>query len=199
MTYRAGAEFNFNLGKERAWGIVVNPSVVWNDIDNGKLVKKNGSFEITAGVVYRFKNSNGTRSFAKAKLYDQAEIDALNKKINELESREPQVIEKIVEKPVINASGFAQNVFVAPFKFNSSNLSAKCKSVLDAIPEGTTVVVDAYASQEPKSAKKHNKALSDARATAVKKYLESRGVKVTDATGHGMDDDFGRVAIVTVK
>ena len=199
MTYRAGAEFNFNLGKERAWGIVVNPSVVWNDIDNGKLVKKNGSFEITAGVVYRFKNSNGTRSFVKAKLYDQAEVDALNKKINELESRKPEVIEKIVEKPVTNANAYEQNVFVAPFKFNSSSLSSKCKSVLDAIPEGTTVVVDAYASQEPKSAKKHNKALSDARATAVKTYLENRGVKVTDATGHGMNDDFGRVAIVTVK
>lgn len=194
MTYRAGAEFNFNLGEDRAWGIVVNPSVVWNDLDNGMLVKKNGSFEITAGVVYRFKNSNGKRSFAKAHLYDAAEVAALNKKINELESRKPAVIEKIVEKPVAGST-----VFVAPFKFNSSDLSAKCKSVLDAIPEGTTVVVDAYASQEPKSAKKHNQVLSDARATAVKTYLESRGVKVTDATGHGMDDDFGRVAIVTVK
>ena len=96
MTYRAGAEFNFNLGKDRAWGIVVNPSVVWNDLDNGMLVKKNGSFEVTAGIVYRFKNSNGKRSFAKAHLYDAAEVAALNKKINELESREPVVIERVV-------------------------------------------------------------------------------------------------------
>ena len=196
MTYRAGAEFNFNLGKDRAWGIVVNPSVVWNDIDNGKLVKKNGSFEITAGVVYRFKNSNGKRSFAKAHLYDAAEVAALNKKINELESRKPVVIEKIVEKQV---AGIGTNVFVAPFKFNSSELSDKCKSVLDNIAEGTTVVIDAYASSEPKSSAKYNTKLSVERANAVKKYLESRGVKVTDATGHGIDDDFGRVAIVTVK
>ena len=194
MTYRAGAEFNFNLGKDRAWGIVVNPSVVWNDIDNGKLVKKNGSFEITAGVVYRFKNSNGKRSFAKAHLYDAAEVAALNKKINELESRKPVVIEKIVEKPVAGST-----VFVAPFKFNSSVLSDKCKSVLDNIAEGTTVVIDAYASSEPKSSAKYNTKLSVKRANAVKKYLESRGVKVTDTAGHGMDDDFGRVAIVTVK
>ncbi len=196
MTYRAGAEFNFNLGKDRAWGIVVNPSVVWNDIDNGKLVKKNGSFEITAGVVYRFKNSNGKRSFAKAHLYDAAEVAALNKKINELESREPVVIEKIVEKPVASVGS---NVFIAPFKFNSSVLSDKCKSVLDNIAEGTTVVIDAYASSEPKSSAKYNTKLSVERANAVKKYLESRGVKVADTTGHGMDDDFGRVAIVTVK
>ena len=194
MTYRAGAEFNFNLGEDRAWGIVVNPSVVWNDIDNGKLVKKNGSFEITAGVVYRFKNSNGKRSFAKAHLYDAAEVAALNKKINELESRKPVVIEKIVEKPVAGST-----VFVAPFKFNSSVLSDKCKSVLDNIAEGTTVVIDAYASSEPKSSAKYNTKLSVERANAVKKYLESRGVKVTDTAGHGMDDDFGRVAIVTVK
>ena len=201
MTYRAGAEFNFNLGKDRAWGIVVNPSVVWNDIDNGKLVKKNGSFEITAGVVYRFKNSNGKCSFAKARLYDAAEVAALNKKINELESREPVVIEKVVEKPVAanTVAGVGSNVFIAPFKFNSSVLSDKCKSVLDNIAEGTTVVIDAYASSEPKSSAKYNTKLSVERANAVKKYLESRGVKVTDATGHGMDDNFGRVAIVTVK
>ena len=201
MTYRAGAEFNFNLGKDRAWGIVVNPSVVWNDIDNGKLVKKNGSFEITAGVVYRFKNSNGKRSFAKAHLYDAAEVAALNKKINELESREPVVIEKVVEKPVAanTVAGVGSNVFIAPFKFNSSVLSDKCKSVLDNIAEGTTAVIDAYASSEPKSSAKYNTKLSVERANAVKKYLESRGVKVTDTAGHGMDDDFGRVAIVTVK
>lgn len=201
MTYRAGAEFNFNLGKDRAWGIVVNPSVVWNDIDNGKLVKKNGSFEITAGVVYRFKNSNGKCSFAKARLYDAAEVAALNKKINELESREPVVIEKVVEKPVAanTVAGVGSNVFIAPFKFNSSVLSDKCKSVLDNIAEGTTVVIDAYASSEPKSSAKYNTKLSVERANAVKKYLESRGVKVTDTAGHGMDDDFGRVAIVTVK
>ena len=196
MTYRAGAEFNFNLGEDRAWGIVVNPSVVWNDLDNGMLVKKNGSFEVTAGIVYRFKNSNGKRSFAKAHLYDAAEVAALNKKINELESREPAVIEKIVEKQV---ASIGTNVFVAPFKFNSSELSNKCKSVLDNIAAGTTVVIDAYASSEPKSSVKYNIKLSVERANAVKKYLESRGVKVTDATGHGIDDDFGRVAIVTVK
>ena len=196
MTYRAGAEFNFNLGEDRAWGIVVNPSVVWNDLDNGMLVKKNGSFEVTAGIVYRFKNSNGRRSFAKAHLYDAAEVAALNKKINELESREPAVIEKIVEKQV---ASIGTNVFVAPFKFNSSELSDKCKSVLDNIAAGTTVVIDAYASSEPKSSVKYNTKLSVERANAVKKYLESRGVKVTDTTGHGIDDDFGRVAIVTVK
>lgn len=194
MTYRAGTEFNFNLGEDRAWGIVVNPSVVWNGIYNGKLIKNNGSFEITAGIVYRFKNSNGKRSFAKAHLYDAAEIAALNKKINELESRKPVVIEKIVEKPVVGST-----VFVAPFKFNSSVLSDKCKSVLDNIAEGTTVVIDAYASSEPNSSEKYNTKLSVERANAVKKYLETRGVKVIDTTGHGMDDDFGRVAIITVK
>ena len=194
MTYRAGTEFNFNLGEDRAWGIVVNPSVVWNGIYNGKLVKNNGSFEITAGIVYRFKNSNGKRSFAKVHLYDAAEIAALNKKINELESRKPEVIEKIVEKPVVGST-----VFVAPFNFNSSVLSDKCKSVLDNIAEGTTVVIDAYASSEPNSSEKYNTKLSVERANAVKKYLETRGVKVIDTTGHGMDDDFGRVAIITVK
>lgn len=36
-------------------GIVVNPSVVLGDIDNGKFIKSHGNLELTAGVVYRFK------------------------------------------------------------------------------------------------------------------------------------------------
>ena len=41
-------------------------------------------FQLSAGVNYKFGNSNGTHNFAKAQLRDQAEIDGLNAKINEL-------------------------------------------------------------------------------------------------------------------
>ena len=39
---------------------------------------------MNAGVVYKFKNSNGTHNFTIAKLRDQAEIDGLNAQINDL-------------------------------------------------------------------------------------------------------------------
>ena len=41
-------------------------------------------FSLKVGVNYKFGNSNGTHNFAIAQLRDQAEIDGLNAKINEL-------------------------------------------------------------------------------------------------------------------
>ena len=41
-------------------------------------------FQVNAGVIYKFKNSNGTHNFTIAQLRDQAEIDGLNSKINDL-------------------------------------------------------------------------------------------------------------------
>ena len=202
MTYRVGAECNFNLGKERAWAIVVNPAVVWSDIHNGKLVKQNGSFELTAGVVYHFKTSNGTRTFTKVRLYDVAEVEALNARIAELENHPVQIVEKIVEKSVTNARATVDEVvstWTVPFAFDSSTLSDNAKAILDKIPANSTVVVDAYASVEPKSNEAYNTALSEARANAVKEYLTSRNVTVASVTAHGMNDDFGRVAIVSYK
>lgn len=197
MTYRAGAELNFNLGQSRAWAIVVNPSVVWGDLSNGKLAKSHGSFEVTAGIVYHFKTSNGTHAFTKAHLYDAAEIARLNAEINELKSRPATVVEKVVEKavPVVQA----QTKYVVPFSYDNADLSDAAKQVLDAVPTDKPVVIDAYASKEPKSNLTYNIKLTEKRAATVKDYLTNRGVTVDSTDAHGCDDAYGRVAIVTVK
>ena len=44
----------------------------------------NAAFELTAGLTYHFKTSNGTHHFAKVRVYNQAEIDGLNSSINAL-------------------------------------------------------------------------------------------------------------------
>ena len=44
----------------------------------------NAGFELTAGLTYHFKTSNGTHHFAKVRVYNQAEIDGLNSSINAL-------------------------------------------------------------------------------------------------------------------
>ena len=46
----------------------------------------NAGFELTAGLTYHFKTSNGTHHFAKVRVYNQAEIDGLNSSINALRS-----------------------------------------------------------------------------------------------------------------
>ena len=192
-TYRAGVELNLNLGKEKAWGIVLNPSVVWGGMTNYKLNKHNGSFEVTAGVVYHFKTSNGTRTFAKPRLYSQSEIDALNARINELNSKQAVVKEVIKNTSVTNV---VESTYIVTFAKSKSYLTDEAKKNLDKITG--TVVIEASAS--PEGTTKFNQKLSEDRANAVKSYLESRGVKVTKATGLGVvGNESNRIAIVTVQ
>lgn len=192
-TYRAGVELNLNLGKEKAWGIVLNPSVVWGGMTEHKLNKHNGSFEVTAGVVYHFKTSNGTRTFAKPRLYSQSEIDALNARINELNSKQAVVKEVIKNTSVTNV---VESTYIVTFAKSKSYLTDEAKKNLDKITG--TVVIEASAS--PEGTTEFNQKLSEDRANAVKSYLESRGVKVTKATGLGVvGNESNRIAIVTVQ
>ena len=192
-TYRAGVELNLNLGKEKAWGIVLNPSVVWGGMTDYKLNKHNGSFEVTAGVVYHFKTSNGTRTFAKPRLYSQSEIDALNARINELNSRPAAIKEVIKNTSVTNV---VESTYIVTFAKSKSYLTDEAKKNLDKITG--TVVIEASAS--PEGTTEFNQKLSEDRANAVKSYLESRGVKVTKATGLGVvGNESNRIAIVTVQ
>ena len=198
-TYRAGVELNLNLGKEKAWGIVLNPSVVWGGMTDYKLNKHNGSFEVTAGVVYHFKTSNGTRTFAKPRLYSQSEIDALNARIKELDSRPVTVKEVIKNVPATNSTAnvnAVEKTYIVTFAKSKADLTNAAKANLDKITG--TVVIEASAS--PEGTTKFNQKLSEDRANAVKSYLESRGVKVTKATGLGVvGNESNRIAIVTVQ
>ena len=198
-TYRAGVELNLNLGKEKAWGIVLNPSVVWGGMTDYKLNKHNGSFEVTAGVVYHFKTSNGTRTFAKPRLYSQSEIDALNARIKELDSRQVAVKEVIKNVPATNSTASVnviEKTYIVTFAKSKADLTNAAKANLDKITG--TVVIEASAS--PEGTTKFNQKLSEDRANAVKSYLESRGVNVTKATGLGVvGNESNRIAIVTVQ
>lgn len=192
-TYRAGVELNLNLGKEKAWGIVLNPSIVWGGMTDYKLNKHNGSFEVTAGVVYHFKTSNGTRTFAKPRLYSQSEIDALNARINELNSR-PAVVKEVIKNTSV--TNVVESTYIVTFAKSKSYLTDEAKKNLDKITG--TVVIEASAS--PEGTTEFNQKLSEDRANAVKSYLESRGVKVTKATGLGVvGNESNRIAIITVQ
>ena len=194
-TYRTGVELNLNLGKEKAWGIVLNPSVVWGGMTEHKLNKHDGSFEVTAGVVYHFKTSNGTRTFAKPRLYSQSEIDALNARIKELDSR-PVAVKEVINTNSTASINVVEKTYIVTFAKSKADLTNAAKANLDKITG--TVVIEASAS--PEGTTKFNQKLSEDRANAVKSYLESRGVKVTKATGLGVvGNESNRIAIVTVQ
>ena len=92
---KAALDFTFNLGADKAWQLYIEPAVIYgletygagNILQLGndfKFDSRTALFQLSAGFNYKFGNSNGTHNFAKAQLRDQAEIDGLNAKINEL-------------------------------------------------------------------------------------------------------------------
>ena len=88
LTSKAGIDFTFNLGKSKAWQVYVEPSMNWSLNGYGyEGVAYNinqSAFQLNAGIVYKFKNSNGSHNFTIAQLRDQNEIDGLNSQINSL-------------------------------------------------------------------------------------------------------------------
>ena len=229
MTSKAALDFAYNFGSQKQWQVYVEPSInfaflgkdrskvltaagiVNYDVNyNYKAVAQDGqpayninnSFvQLNAGVVYKFKNSNGTHNFTIVVPRDQAEIDALNAQINELRNRKPEVITKEVVKevPAVKVKEFTVSdlVFVT-FAQGKSALTNDAKAALDNIKEGVHVQVVGTAS--PEGSKEINDRISQARADVVANYLKGRGVKVDEATGKGVQGTTSnRLAVVYVK
>jgi len=206
LTSKAGLDLAFNFGSDKQWQVYVEPSITWALAGNNGL-GYNGSYnlnksmvQLNAGLIYKFKNSNGTHNFKIAELRDQAEIDALNAQINELRNRKPQVVEKIVEKPakeIVKEVSVSDLIFVT-FAQGKYTLTADAKKALDEVAEGKHVQIVGTAS--PEGSKAINDKLSQNRANVVADYLKGRGVIVDEATGKGVQGTTSnRLAIVYVK
>ena len=206
LTSKAGLDLAYNFGGNKEWQVYVEPSITWalagnNGLGhNGAYNLNNSMVQLNAGLIYKFKNSNGTHNFKIAELRDQAEIDALNAQINELRNRKPQVVEKIVEVPakeVVKEVSVSDLIFVT-FAQGKSALTADAKKALDEVAEGKHVQIVGTAS--PEGSKAINDKLSQDRANVVADYLKGRGVVVDEATGKGVQGTTSnRLAIVYVK
>ena len=88
---RFGLNLNFNLGESKAWTVGLKPAIVY-DMQGGfpesksRFNANNAAFELTAGLTYHFKTSNGTHHFAKVKVFNLEEFDGLTSSINALRS-----------------------------------------------------------------------------------------------------------------
>lgn len=98
FTSKAGLDFAFNLGKAKAWQLYVEPSMNWalngNGYEGVKYDINRAMFQVNVGLVYKFKNSNGTHNFTIASGRDQAEVDALNAQINSLREQNATLTSK---------------------------------------------------------------------------------------------------------
>ena len=203
LTAKTGVDLALNLGK--AHSIVLTPAVYWNlhKIDAIQFTKHGAQLALNLTYMYHFKTSNGTHHF---KTYDVGailnEISYLQGKLNECEKREPKVIEKIIEKTVVQPgkpvtnNAVAGHTWVVTFETGSSRLSIEDFFILNQIERSATV--DIVATASPEGTAEFNKKLSEDRAKAVADHLSSRGVKINSAIGKGVDAVSGRSATVTV-
>ena len=228
LTSKFGLNFLFNLGSKKAWTFALKPAIVYN-LDGqffpGLTTYRNGAhwnvdasaIELTAGLTYHFKSSNGEHYFTKVRPYDQAEVDGLNARINalrgevadrdarinalenevnDLRNRKPQVVEKIVERVVEGQSTNALETAVY-FQCGKSVIPASQLPSVERVASylknhaDSKVVVRGYASKD--GPEDLNIRLAEARAQAVKNLLVKKyGIQESriDAAGNGISEMF---------
>jgi OOP family OmpA-OmpF porin len=224
------------LGKDKAWQVYIEPAITWglNDvsdkvnynISNGGIKYDiNHSFvQLNAGVIYKFKNSNGTHNFTIAQLRDQAEIDGLNNQINslrnDLNDKDSQLAAKDkqisdLQNALNEANSKKYQKPATATNLQPTVLFRQGKSVIDKEQyrnielisnymknnKGAKVTIKGYAS--PEGSTEFNQKLSQARADVVKNALVKKYKISADrlnAVGEGETDklfkqvEFNRVA-----
>ena len=195
LTSKTGAVLSFNLGKEKAHSVIINPAVYWNLSKGGEIQfnKNHAQLGLLVGYVYHFKTSNGTHSF---KAYN---IGAMNDEINnlkaELAKKPTEIVKEVVKTEVVTNTIGNTVVFFAQ---NSSELTGTAMAELSKIPSGSKVSIIGSAS--PEGSAEYNQKLSEKRAEVVSKFLTSNGITVENCIGTGVTDTTsGRVATVTIK
>lgn len=195
LTSKTGAILSFNLGKEKAHSVIINPAVYWNLSKTGKIQfnKNHAQLGLLVGYVYHFKTSNGTHSF---KAYN---IGAMNNEINnlkaELAKKPTEIVKEVVKTEVVTNTIGNTVVFFAQ---NSSELTGTAMAELSKIPSGSKVSIIGSAS--PEGSAEYNQKLSEKRAETVSKFLTENGVIVENCIGTGViDTTSGRIATITIK
>ena len=222
LTSKVGLDLVFNLGEKKAWQFFVEPAMIWglNDytysIENCPFAVMGNSkiqynlnrsfFQLNAGFIYKFRNSNGTHNFT---LVDdnQGEIDRLNARINQLQDelakkpKEVEVVKEVIKEiPGVNTVREirVEDLVFVTFAQGKSELTFDAKTVLNNVKVGRHVQIVGTAS--PEGNPELNQRLSQARADAVAAYLKERGVIVDEATGKGVQGTTSnRLAVVYVK
>lgn len=199
--FKFGFDFNFNLGKEKAWTVSLRPAIVlktgketsyaFRGCDNGTCDKfgHNAVGQITAGVTYHFNRTLGAYNMAAVK---PAQVTNAVERI--VEKPVEKIVEKVVEKVVTKDVGG----ITVEFAQNKSTLTDTAKAKLNSLASGTVVALDGYSS--PEGNKNYNLKLSQRRCDVVKEYLEGRGVKVADVNAYGAAGlESQRVVYVRIK
>ncbi len=206
LVSKVALDFAMNFGAKKQFQVYLEPSLTYgleefgdNHIDKGGMEYdlNKSAFALKAGFNYKFGNSNGTSNFAIEQLRDQAEIDALNAKINAARqeadaanaranakdaeiARLKKALSDCENKPaqVVKETKTVAQIPNVVFMVGKSAIDKSQVSIVDMIakymknhPE-SKIKVSGYASPEGNAEK--NQILSEERAKAVKTLLTSK-------------------------
>ncbi|MBO5779576.1 MAG: OmpA family protein [Muribaculaceae bacterium] len=201
---KVGLNFNFNLGKSRAWTLALKPAVLWNmgrSVEPGCLgvssqYNKNAAFvEMEAGITYHFKNSNGTHSFKILEPMDHALINSLNEQINDLRGQVNECnatgaalkgqlsdleaqLEGCPATPCVEVVPGLNNNYYVFYKFDSATIEPMQRAQIDLVASALKANSEAKVVIKGYASKDgdetYNEKLAQKRADAVKKELVKR-------------------------
>ncbi len=188
FTGKLALDFAFNVDKKKCVQLYLEPALLYSIYGNVtgsqdfNMNLNRSHFQLNVGLIYKFKNTNGTHNFKYAEpkvITDNAEIDRLNGRIAELMAEneqlkkrptqtkhvEPRVIERVktVLEPVVV---FAQGSSYIQ-KMQYANIEKAAKYMKEH--SDMNILITGYASTEGSA--ELNQKLSEARAEAVKHAL----------------------------
>ncbi len=228
LTGKGGFNFNFNLGEKKAWTVSVKPAIVYNLTESHETKANhaskyhefnvnNSAIEVLAGVTYHFKNSNGQHYMTLIKAYDQAEVDGLNAKINDLRAQvndkdgqiaklgadnrdlQQQLNDCRNQKPAVQTVTKSTNSLeqTVTFRQGKSTVDASQLPNVERVAtflknhKNSTVDIKGYAS--PEGSAEVNAKIAKARAEAVKTILVNKykiAANRINAEGQGVGNMF---------
>lgn len=227
---KAGLNFNFNLGEKKAWTLALKPAIVWDMTIPGQahlnFDANQAVWEISAGVVYRFKNKNGKHYYSDDCTNEDA-VKALNGMISNLE-QEVEAKDRALSDAQNKINGLRRDLqdcknsrretvkvekqdYVVTFSQGKSNIESTQMPYIDQLATylkqhaNAKVVISGYASPEGK--KSYNEKLAQKRADKVKDVLVKKYNISSDrieAKGMGIgsiynDPSWNRVSVCVVK
>lgn len=222
LTYNAGVELNVNLGKERAWQINVKPVVMWNNYNNTlRPTVANMQGRLQVGLTYKFgSRTKKSHNFVvcpytvTASDYDalvsrnkelEYNADELLKRVQELESHEPEVVTKEILVEVKHQPALQT---VLTFPIGSAKLSpvenAKLGVLARVIKSDEKVYLVGSADTSTGS-EKRNQELASQRAEAVRDILvQSYGIdaeRISISTALDTNDlpEASRAVVITLE
>ena len=199
LTSKVGLDFAFNFGSDKQWQFYLEPAIIYSLNGNGyqgvKYDIDRSVVQLNAGIVYKFKNSNGTHNFKIAELRDQSEIDALNAQVNslrgelsgkdsELDAKDRKIAD--LEKALEDCKNSKQPVYIRPVtatNLQPTVLFRQGKSVIDPAQYAPIELIATYMKNHPEAkveikgyaspegSAEINQKLSEERAEAVKNAL----------------------------